>query len=64
MHPAALAANPALEAVLSKLAGAIDESEMRGVNAQVDNEGRQVRDVVRDVLMDRCWVADTSSASP
>jgi glycine betaine/choline ABC-type transport system substrate-binding protein len=52
-RPDAVERVPELAEVLRLLEGAIDESTMRRLNRQVDDEGRGARDVVREFLAAR-----------
>jgi glycine betaine/choline ABC-type transport system substrate-binding protein len=42
--------NPELEEILNQLAGTIDDEAMQDMNYQVDEEGKEPRDVARAFL--------------
>jgi glycine betaine/choline ABC-type transport system substrate-binding protein len=48
---------PALAEVLGLLEGNLDEAAMRGLNRQVDDEGRATAEVVASFLKERGWLA-------
>ena len=54
-RPDAVERQPALGAVLERLAGAIDEATMRRLNRQVDNDGRSAQEVVAEFIREKGW---------
>ncbi len=55
-RPEAVERVPALGEVLRLLEGNLDEAAMRGLNRQVDDEGRAAAEVVTAFLKDRGWM--------
>ena len=63
-RPDAVEVYPALGAVVRLLGGQIDEDTMRKLNFAVDGERLPERRVVREFLMGRGWIGQTTTGKP
>ena len=59
-RPSTAEREPALAEVLELLEGNLDEAAMRGLNRQVDDEGRAAAEVVASFLRERGWLGQDS----